>query len=238
MRHPTCAGRWRRGVGVSPRANALRNARCVERGWARALLRHPLLGLGSLPYERLLLFLGHVFNTRPHRTSIGPTGGSRRAAACSADGDEPPFLRSTAGLTFPLLGRIATGRLGLTTPPPHWWAAELRFASLLPPLGRATGLFTESPLPPLGRAADVRLASLLPPLGRAAGFKPELPLPPLGRAADMRLAMGMAWTGASFLREAADSSLGALRRCSSSGEFGRRFCPAMGASSAATSPKS
>ncbi len=72
MGYPTCAVRWRRGVGIGSGADALRDARCGEREWVRALLRRIPLGLGYFPFEEFLLPLGHVFNTRPHRTSIGP----------------------------------------------------------------------------------------------------------------------------------------------------------------------
>ncbi len=118
--YPACVARWRRGVGFAPWADALRDARCGEKEWVRALLRRKPFGLGHLPFERLLLFLRHVFDTKPRRTNIGPTGGNRRVATCPADDDEPLFVRRTDGLTFPSLGGWPRAVWDSLPPPPYW----------------------------------------------------------------------------------------------------------------------
>ncbi len=89
--HLTCAERWRRGVGFGPWADALRDARCSKKERVRALLRRIPLGYGHLPFTRLL-HLRPIFDTRPRRTNVVPTGGSRRVAACPADGDGLPHV--------------------------------------------------------------------------------------------------------------------------------------------------
>jgi hypothetical protein len=114
-------------------------------------------------------------------------------------------------------GRFATitSPKGMGLLPPG--AVPGRFATISSPKGM--GLLPPGAVP--GRFATIsslKGMGLLPPgafpgmFATTPTFREGKDLPPL-------------------LREAAKSSLGALRRSSSSGEFGRRFCPVMGASS-------